>query len=386
MPDPSAVMENDLNRRRDRLAADFAEFYGLPVEEVMVGFRDVTTLAERMEAWDMISLFIDGVELPVPDVGAIDGGDAGLFYRGYLNMVWGDDGHGKSLLIDQVTWVERRKGRKVMILESEELSPRTRVARWLDESKDRTLITAEDVAGVIVYPVNRKLSSDNVQMMATQIRNENISVVFVDSLGTLMANMGYNENDAKDCYTVKASLFDPLTEAGAAVVVVDHVTKSEGDKPKSIGSTRKRSMLSGVGFELRADETARWSRKRAGHAELRCWKDRQGGFNSSEHVATLWVTPTEIAGFLQLSIEAPEELIDEEASENRQPAVDVEKQLEAIHEEMRKYGPLTAGRVKDLLRLEFKKDAQALLDAGLERGWWMYNYTVTGYVLAETRL
>ena len=364
------MLESNASQVKDALTAIQIVERSLGIEDgrLQTVFMDGLTLEDRLESWDMITSFIDGIELPVADIGQVGGTDRGLFYRGYLNMVWGDDGHGKSLLIDQVTWVERHRGHKVMILEAEELNPRTRVARWLDESNDRTLVTVEDVAGVVVYPINRPLSVANIQMMATQVREQDVSVVFVDSLGTLMSNMGLNENEAKDVYTIKRLVFDPLTEAGAGVVVVDHVTKSEGEKPKSIGSTRKRNILSGVGYELRADGS-RWSRRRSGHADLTCWKDRQGDMTPNEHVATLWVTPTVIGGYLQLTVEAPEELSDDEEQRPAQPpASKTDEQLVNEFEAIVKGQPRAGLRaIATLLNVETQAEVKRIAELGREQ-------------------
>ena len=382
MPDPVATAEYQARMRVEQSVYDLAVMKGVNPEEALESVRAFFTVADRLEAWDMITPFIDGVELPVPTVGTINGITTGLFYRDHINMVWGDDGQGKSLLIDQVTFVERSRGHKVMILEAEELTPLTRVARWEEESDHHQRITLEDVAGVIVFPVHRSLSPENVDMFATIIKAEDVSVVFIDSLGTMMANMGFDENKAADVYHVKERILDPLAAAGAAVVVIDHVTKSDGEKPKSIGSTRKRSMLSGVGYEMRIPEGGGFSRRKAGSAELRCYKDRHGTYNRSELVAVMWIAPAVVAGYLRIDIEAPEDLLPDAPSvENRQNQA--RDMLAEIETEMRAM-PLTAVTVKTFLHLEFKKDAQALLDEGVAANRWMYSKEHNAYVLLSS--
>lgn len=78
-------------------------------------------------------------------------------------------------------------------------------------------------------------------------------------------------------------------QAGPAVVVLDHVIKSDDGGLWPIGSQRKRAAITGAQYMQRTVKA--FSKDEAGRAVLTCAKDRHGCYRAGQRVAELHVTP-----------------------------------------------------------------------------------------------
>jgi hypothetical protein len=102
-----------------------------------------------------------------------------------------------------------------------------------------------------------------------------LGVIVVDSMTEAMAVEGLDPDRGKDVTKFYSLLRDSLAELGAAVVILDHVTKSHEARGRwAIGSERKISGLNGAAYSFNA--TQEFGRGVTGKIKLRVSKDRPG--------------------------------------------------------------------------------------------------------------
>lgn len=297
---------------------------------------DALTLEDRLEAVDMRVWLGQEVEPVEPEVGRIDGRETGLFYRGNVNLVYGTDGVGKTLLIQKIIMQELEAGNEVLFLDAEEGSPRNMVLRLQQMGCD-----PEWGDRLHYFTIDRPPSADN-RAMFIDIASR-CSLAVVDSAGELMGL--YGKDAVKDLET-RGVLFEmygrPLARAGCAVVFPDHIAKSsDGSQP--IGTIRKRAAVDGAAYFMSIDEGNEWSKTKGGFGKITCTKDRNGTYYRGEHVARIQVFPAAISATGELVVElswaetdilADEDLIDAPPASRPLPDVQatiVRLVLEAPH-------------------------------------------------------
>jgi len=111
----------------------------------------------------------------------------------------------------------------------------------------------------------------------------------LDSLGELFALAGIDENSDADVGPWLRLVARPIADAGAAVVSIDHTTKSTENPMHPSGSKRKRAAITGALH--RVDATTAPIAGQGGRLRLRCAKDRHGHFRQSDVVADVVMRP-----------------------------------------------------------------------------------------------
>lgn len=104
-------------------------------------------------------------------------------------------------------------------------------------------------------------------------------VVILDGVATSIARCGYDENSNSDVTRWADLVVNPLAAAGAAVVLLDHVSKPSGnDNAKRArggrGAGAKLALISGASYEVKIGRA--YSRTRAGSMRAIIAKDRIG--------------------------------------------------------------------------------------------------------------
>lgn len=100
-------------------------------------------------------------------------------------------------------------------------------------------------------------------------------LVIVDGVAKGIARQGGNEDVAADFLAWVDTVIAPLTLCGAAVLMLDHVTKAkEGRGRWARGTGAKLGEIEGAAFGV--DAVQKWSRTRPGRVHLRLEKDREG--------------------------------------------------------------------------------------------------------------
>lgn len=114
-----------------------------------------------------------------------------------------------------------------------------------------------------------------------------------------MSLHGLDTNSSTDVDQFYSLLGEPLARTDAAVVFIDHVTKSSENRGKGpIGSQHKRARVSGASYEVSALQTI--APGRAGQLKLKIDKDRLGAVRS--------IHPT-LAGTFHLDSTSPDRSI-----------------------------------------------------------------------------
>lgn len=109
------------------------------------------------------------------------------------------------------------------------------------------------------------------------------TVVIVDSLGELMPLYGANSYSGDDFTDVNARVLKPLAKAGAAVLVIDHLSKGADSRNFGpVGTAAKRRAIGGVSLRVTIKDA--FTPGSGGAAYLKVNKDRHGGLR--EHCPT----------------------------------------------------------------------------------------------------
>jgi hypothetical protein len=316
MPDHDStarVLQNQVEEALGKLAIH----RGLDAAHLLEMLNDALQTSDRVEPVDMV-VWLSTEVLPVePEIGVIVGRDTGLFYRGCVNMLYGTDGCGKTLLMQRVIYTELEAGNEVLFLDAEEGSPRNMVLRLQQMGID-----PEWGSRLHYFNLDRPPSPETRKMFVDFAKR--CSLVVIDSAGELMGM--YGKDATKDLET-RGVLFEmfgrPLAKEGPAVVFADHISKSsDGSMP--IGSIRKRAAIDGAAYYLAVDEGNEWSKTRSGYAGLTCTKDRHGTYYRGEHVARVQVFPAAVSATGELIVELSwtefDDITDEELIDHTPPA------------------------------------------------------------------
>ena len=323
--------------------------------------------ADRSTAWARVDLgpTLDGLlagtlARPAPTVGRIAGGVA-LFYRGKVNGLAGESGAGKTwtALAAAVQCLDQGEGVVYVDHEDDALGV---VGRLLDLGA-----RPEDVRRLFAYlnPCERPTGADLADVVAL-VKELRAVLVVVDSTGEGLALDGANPNADEEVAAwflrVPRRLASVTygTEPGPAVVVLDHVTKTDEAGLWPIGSQRKRAAISGAQYMQRVVRP--FDRDTAGAAVLVCAKDRHGNYRAGLRVAELNVSPGPHGVRVTLDAVAPQ------APGEFRPTGYMEKvsrALERAHEDGA--APLSYRGIEE--RVTGKKDliaraVAALVDAG----------------------
>jgi hypothetical protein len=241
---------------------------GWPIEEQR-------TSARRRPNYVDIAALLDGrlPEPPKPAVLRRDDG-LGLFYRGEMNLVYGDPEAGKSWVCDAAVAETLSAGERALILDLDHNGVASTTSRLLAlgapweavRDPDRFHYIAPDDADEIA----------DVIADATEWRP---AIAIIDSIGELLPALGLSSNSPDDYSSLHTRVLKPLAIAGAAVLGVDHL--SLGQDSRASGPTGTRAKLRVVGgTALRVTAREPFAPGRGGSCQLRIRKDRHGGLRA----------------------------------------------------------------------------------------------------------
>lgn len=236
---------------------------------------------ERVADWRPQSLdtvldaLVAGTLQPVvPEVGQVqvpDGEPArGLLYEGRVNGIAGESGGGKSWIALAIGVEQMQAGRRFTYLDFED-SMTTAVMRLVTLGCPIDVIRSRFA---YVHPDTH--SDEGVQALVDSI--EAGAYVVVDSTGEALAAAGLKQNADEDVASWFAKLPKPLGEAGATVLLLDHMVKSEDGGLWPIGSQRKRAAITGVQYIVKTLAGQAPSTSSDGRAMLVVAKDRHGAY------------------------------------------------------------------------------------------------------------
>lgn len=148
-------------------------------------------------------------------------------------------------------------------------------------------------------------------------------MVLIDGVAASMTSADLDEDKSSDTNRWWQALPRPLANAGAAVVCVDHVTKSKDTRglwPR--GSGAKRGLIDGAAYVIEPVDGKGFTRTKAGHVRIRVAKDRRGFVGAEgDLAATFHVTPDVMAHTVTVRVDAPRVTDEFVEAEDKKPGV-----------------------------------------------------------------
>lgn len=209
-----------------------------------------------------------------------------LLYEAMIAFVFGARGVGKSWLTVEAGAQQLRGGRHVMVLDYEDT-----LGSYL--GRLRTLGVPDDALRLRFHYFRMvdPLTEADVDRLVRFVQAVDVSLVVIDSLGEAFGVEGINENHDNEVAPWLRQVPRRLADAGAAVVLVDHVTKA-AEAPRDPSGTKRKGAAAQVMY--RVDEIAPLAIGQTGRLRVICTKDRHGQFAAGEHVADFVMVSTDL--------------------------------------------------------------------------------------------
>lgn len=219
---------------------------------------------------DLGSILSGELQAPEPTVGGREDG-VRLFYPGRRNMVLGESESLKSWLLDVACCQEIAAGRHVVYLDYED-TPHGLVERLVALGA-----AAEKVERLVTYyDAPPRLDDVAAELLREHFGGRGTpSLVVVDGVTEAMTSSGLDPDRGVDVAAFYAGTPKWFALTGAAVTMIDHVTKDRESRGRwAIGSERKISGLDGAAYAVELLQP--FGRGRIGKAKITISKDRCG--------------------------------------------------------------------------------------------------------------
>ncbi|MFF1633456.1 AAA family ATPase [Leifsonia sp. NPDC058248] len=227
------------------------------------------------------------LEPPKPTVGRLTDGSHWL-YAGATNGLAGESGCGKTWTALAAVKSELNDGNNVIYIDMEN-GPLGVASRLL------SLGVPADVIGDksrFAYVRPDEAFKDDVRAVFW-IFLELIqpTLVVLDSTGESMALEGTDPNSDDAVAVWFQRVATAIAKHGPAVLLLDHLPKSDSGATSPIGSQRKRAAISGAQFIQQVGKDMAFAKGRPGQARITATKDRHGYFVTGESSITLTIAP-----------------------------------------------------------------------------------------------
>jgi hypothetical protein len=266
--------------------------------------------ARSWQPVDLTSVLDGSWQPPKPTIGLRDDG-LGLFYPGKVHTIASETEAGKTWLALIVVAEQLALGHTVVYLDFEDdegsIVNRLRVLQvGIDAITERFCYVRPDV------PLGSGVHRDDMRETLQRLP----SACVVDGI---TAAMSLHDLDPVSNSDVARFLLLPkmLADCGAAVLCLDHVTKSsEGRGRYALGAAHKLNGLTGAAYLL--DNRTAFGIEKTGRSTIRVSKDRPGQvrrYGQPAREGTSWVADlvleSEHVDFAVGTIEAPQEHVDD---------------------------------------------------------------------------
>lgn len=258
----------------------------------------------------MATIFVDVAQRlagdfhpPSPSILTTDAGHQ-LFYSGELNLVYGDAECGKTWICLAAVAEALDNGSAAAVIDLDHNGADSTLHRLLSLGAE-----AADLSDIDRFRLYEPLDKVDLDAVVQDLRDWKPELAVLDSLGEAMPLYGASSNSADDFTLVHKDVIKPLTAAGVAVVVVDHLAKNENSRAMGPGGTPAKRRATG-GLSVRVTVDRPFTPGCGGSAKLQLNKDRHGGVRrnfSGDAVGDPVIgrfTLTEDEGDLGWSIEA----------------------------------------------------------------------------------
>jgi len=242
-----------------------------------------STSLHRIPDFVDLGPYLDGsATQEVPTVATVWNGRC-LFYEGRLNEVHSEPGTGKTNVLMAACILEIQEGSRILYIDPED-TPKGFCSRMLMLGA-----SPQDIREHVFYLHNPP--PKEIEQAQKWARDHKPRIVVLDGLAESMAAVDLNEDKALDVLKFFREILRPFAEAGSAVIVADHVTKStEGRGQFARGSGAKAGRYDGVSYDIVSGD--RYTPQCEGFVKLKVAKDRNGGAGArGSIVATLHFIP-----------------------------------------------------------------------------------------------
>lgn len=243
------------------------------VQESAQETRPAMDAAPPAPSWKPVDLdrFLDGKYEPAtPTVGQRNDG-RGVLYPGRAHSLVGESEAGKSWLAQLFCVQELARGNGVLYLDFEDEAGAV---------TDRLITLGVDPRRVrshcaYIAPEEPLTSPGAAETFHQALRDLKPSLVVLDGVTEALSLHGFSTNDNDDVAKFGRLLTRPVTDSGAAVLSLDHVTKDRENRGRyAIGGVHKLNGLSGAALVL--ENVDRFGAGMTGKSRLLIAKDRPG--------------------------------------------------------------------------------------------------------------
>lgn len=302
-----------------------------------------------IEFEDVAAVLRGEVDEVQPTILRRDDGQA-LIYPGLTHWLMGEPGKGK-------TWVALYAAAEVLADGGTVL--------YLDWEGSRRIVGArlkalgcdvDEVEERFLYHRPHRITEASASFLAGTVAARGVDLVICDGVAKALARQGLNEDKAPEVLQWLELVVNPMAEAGAAVLMLDHVVKEkEGRGLWARGSGAKLGEVTGAAWMVAAKGT--FSRTKKGSFALVQAKDREGFVAADgETVAVIHASPD--SGNLTLRVQAPEAKGDEPF----RPTVLMERVSHELESATATGQPMSKRTVRAVVR-----GRNDVIDAALER-------------------
>lgn len=226
---------------------------------------------KQRKSWAPVDLesILDGSFVPLMPTMFTRQDGVSLLYPGLTHSFFGESESGKSLILQLECINLLRQGADVLYLDFED-QPQGVVGRFIEFGCDRQLIRNH----LTYVRPDEKFNEESEEWQG--LLNRKFALAVIDGVTEAMGLTGHEMNDNSDVAEFFRLLPTSLaSRTGAAVVMIDHVTKSAESRSRgAIGGQHKLSAISGASFLVEPDMPL--GRGKRGVVVLRLAKDRPG--------------------------------------------------------------------------------------------------------------
>lgn len=223
--------------------------------------RDPGEIPNRVDLGTLVKAGVPDPEWVLP----------GILYRSQIHWWHGEPGSGKTIMMLGLCYQLCEQGQKVLWLDEE--SGQVQTARRMQGFG----ADPEVLSDRFIYHARPGITLDPADLDALfrTVAEEKPDLVVIDSVADVLGQAGLDEDANKDVTSWAKAFLEPLKhEYGAAVVAIDHVTKSKDSRGQyARGAGAKKSKTDGAWKVVKAKD---FGINRMGLIRIEADKDRDG--------------------------------------------------------------------------------------------------------------